>query len=496
MYSESEKDGIFGKFTHNLGTVGLSYLLTLVRGLITIALLTKNLPADDYGLWVLYYRLINIIPLLLTLGLPFGLTRFVAGQVDLAKSRKEFHTVLFFVAGISIVAFPVLFILISQITGTTKEQITINLIFCLIIAIECINLVFLNYIRAKRRFGGFLVIASIQNLSMIGLIWMFATQKKISVANALLSVLISDSLVFFSCATLFFIFIRIARPKTGLIKKYIKFGLPLAPANLSSWVVTSGDRYIIAGILGLTSVGYYAPAYSLASMMFNVLVSPLAIILPPTLSSYYDKGQFKELESYVKRSLQYYHFLAIPGIFGLFVVSRDLLEILTTEEIAENSSHLVPIIALGLYFWGLFIILGHSMILTEATDVNAYVWAFCASLNIVLNLVLVPIVGIEGAAITMVITYGVSVCCVIFYISRAKMHYFYQFSVGFLVRILAASFLMMPVTYLAISLIPKQYSLASETNVMLFIFGCAIVYFCLAFLFLKMNLRRFFPTKA
>jgi O-antigen/teichoic acid export membrane protein len=490
MFSKNSKNRTSYEFIRDFGIVGFSYVLFLVRGLIVIALLTKNLPAEDYGLWVLYYKLTSIIPMVITLGLPFGLTRFLSGKTDREKSRTEFYTVLFVIIVIALSIFPLLFIALSQVASGREDQLEMNLIFCLIIVIESINLAFLNYVRARKRFFGYLLLTGLQNFSIIGLIWAFASQGNISVIIALLSLLIADLVVFVSSGVLFLTIIRIASPRISLIKKYFKLGIPLVPSNMASWVITSGDRYIIAWFLSLTLVGYYSPAHSLASMVFNILISPMGLILPPILSSYYENGQFDDLESYLRQTLQYYHIFAIPTIFGLFFASRDLLEILTTAEIANTSAHIVPISAIGLYFLGLFVILGQSMVLTKATDVTAYMWTSCAAINLVLNLILIPILGIEGAAIVMVITYAIADCCVVLYICRMEMYYFFSLSLGFLAKIALASSLMILIGLLTVPLIPLQESMTMEVKVFIFIADCVIVYFSLLFLLLFLDQRR------
>lgn len=490
MSSKNNENHLFSKFIRDFSIVGFSYILFLVRGLFVIALLTKNLPTEDYGLWVLYYKLTSIIPMLITLGLPFGLTRFLSGETDRKKKHTEFYTVLFVIIVIALSIFPLMLLALSQVASSREDQFEMNLIFCLIILIESINLAFLNYVRARKRFGGYLLLTGIQNICMIGLLWAFASQGNISVIKALLSLLIADLAVFISSGTLFLIIIHIASPRISLVKKYFKLGIPLVPSNMASWVITSGDRYIIAWILGITFVGYYSPAYSLASIAFNILISPLGLLLPPILSSYYENGQFDDLKHYLRQSLQYYHIFAIPTIFGLFVVSRDLLEILTTAEIAKTSAHIVPIIAIGLYFLGLFTILAQSMILTKATDVNAYFWISCAAINLTLNLILIPILGIEGAAIVMVITYIIANCFVILYICRMKMYYFFSISLGFLIKVALASCLMLLIGLLTFPLIPLQESMTMEIKAFIFIAECVIVYFSMLFLLLFFDQRR------
>ena len=52
-------------------------------------------------------------------------------------------------------------------------------------------------------------------------------------------------------------------PKFENMMEFLSFGLPTIPANLSSWLVDSSDRYVIGILLGSAFVGYYSPGYTL-----------------------------------------------------------------------------------------------------------------------------------------------------------------------------------------------------------------------------------------
>ena len=72
-------------FTKRIGLIGITTLLVSLSGLILLPILTKNIPIEDYGIWVQISVTIGLIPAVVTLGLPYIMVRFLAA----AKKREE-----------------------------------------------------------------------------------------------------------------------------------------------------------------------------------------------------------------------------------------------------------------------------------------------------------------------------------------------------------------------------------------------------------------------
>ena len=204
----------------------------------------------------------------------------------------------------------------------------------------------------------------------------------------------------------FFIYsqIGIGKPNLAVLKPYLAYSLPLLPAALSCWVVELSDRYIIAYFLGVASVGIYSPAYSLGYML-RMFMYPIATILHPTIFKLYEDNKIEELKRYLEYSLKIFLMFAIPALFGLTVLSKSILLTLTTSEYA-SAYLVVPIAALGTIFYVCGGTISLILLVLKRTKVMMWVNVAGASINIVLNIVLIPIIGILGAAISTLITFS------------------------------------------------------------------------------------------
>jgi len=138
----------------------------------------------------------------------------------------------------------------------------------------------------------------------------------------------------------------------------------------------------------------------------------------------------------VKYSLRYYLALSIPAVFLLSILSKPILNILTTAEIASNGFLITPLVALGALLFGLYTILSQIIILTKKTKIIGVVWIIAAIINVALNLIAVPFIGIIGAALVTLVTYTVTLAFILVYSSR---YMTLPFDLGFIVKSIFAS---------------------------------------------------------
>jgi len=248
------------------------------------------------------------------------------------------------------------------------------------------------------------------------------------------------------------------------MREFLRFGLPTIPGNFSSWIVSSSDRYLIGYYLGVKYVGYYNPAYSLGSLL-NFIIRPLGFLLPATLSKLYEEGKTEEVRLYLEYLLKYYLIIAIPAVFGLSILAKPMLAILSTQEIAEKSYLVVPIVGVSILLFGVYVILSQIFALKKRTKLVARIWITAAFLNFLLNIIFIPKFGIVGAAITTLIAYAFAVIITSFYSFK-----YFKFGIDF--RFILKSVL----SSVIMSSVLIEWDPIGTLNILLAIVICAMVY--------------------
>lgn len=465
-------------FAKRIGLIGITNLLISLSGIVLLPILTKNLPIEEYGVYVQITVTIGLIPAVAMLGLPYTMVRYLAA----AKSREEIQDGFYSIAGITVLSAGLvsaaLFLFAEPIATALFDGRTAIIEFLApIIFLECLNLLQLNYFRTFlqiRKYSFFLLLKT--SLQMI-LIVIFILGGQ-GLLGAVMGFLITNLILFLVMGFFIVHGIGITIPTFRNLQEYLSFGLPTVPGNLSSWVVNSSDRYIIALFLGAAYVGYYSPGYTLGNIL-TMFIAPLSFILPAILSKLYEENDLQGVQTILQYSLKYFLILAIPSSIGLSVLSKPILSILSTPEIASNGYLITPFTAMSAIFYGIYTILVQILFLEKKTIITAKVWIGAALINFGLNLFAIPFLGIVGAAITTFCAFIFPLGIILYYVKIHSLidifHDFYKT----ILHIFLASLCIIPIVIMI-----KPSGIIPIT---LIIISCSLLYFI--FLYLLQEIR-------
>ena len=128
--------------------------------------------------------------------------------------------------------------------------------------------------------------------------------------------------------------------------------------------------------------------------------------------------------------------LAVPAGFVIVAAREPILTLLTKPIYAERSAYLVPMLVVATILYGVSILVRNIFILAHETTKPMW-WAVAAAcVKIALALILVPRLGIDGAALSTVVAYVFLVTALVALSMRLMP---WRLRQGVLVRILAAA---------------------------------------------------------
>lgn len=382
-----------------MGIVYLFGILSSLSGIFLLPIITKILGVEDYGLYVQFTITISLITGFATLGLPYTTVRFLSGEKNRIKIQGEVWSTIILIF-LSSIIISLLFILFSENLGNALfGGLTILvIILAILIPIECVSGSLMNLLRVFQKIKHYTIFNIIKTYLELGIITtvILLGYGIIEVAISILFVRI----IFLIVITIMMKYlVGFGKPNFSNMKKYLNFGLPTIPSNLAAWINDSSDRYIIAMYLGIAAVGYYNPGYTLGAMIM-MLASPFDFVLVSITAEYYNKGRRDLVQDIFKRAIKYNLLLSIPSFIGLSILSKPILTILSTPEIANQSYIVTPFVGLSMVLSGLgATAIGKSFFLANKNHIAMINWILVAALNIVLCIILIPKMGILGAAI-------------------------------------------------------------------------------------------------
>ena len=392
------------RFIQRIGLVGLTNILISLSSLIFIPIITKSFTTAEYGMWAQVNTTIALVPNIANLGLPYTMVRFLSAEKDKEKIKDSFYPMIS-LTFISTVIICLLFLIFGNPIANALFNGSMQVLYIttLISFFACMNLMLISYFRTfqqMKRYSLFLVLQS-----YIGVfVSIYLTYAGYNIETVVLGLLTGYVAVFIMMAFLIVRYLGIGIGKWSNLKEQLAFALPTIPSNVSSWVVDSSDKYVIGILIGSVAVGCYSPGYALGSILLMFL-SPFAVLLPAVLPEHYEKGNLEEVDKYLSYSMKYYMLLTVPAGVGMSVLSKPLLYIITTPEIALGGYMVTPFVCLGAIFMGMYGITNNILILEKNTMILGKLWIVVAISNIALNLLLVPYLNILGAAIATLLCY-------------------------------------------------------------------------------------------
>ncbi len=402
-----EQNQEYATFGRQVGYVITANIAILLLGFVQLPIITKGLGANLYGTWSLISVTVSLIVPFAMLGFSMSIVRFLAAEKDKNTIREDFFSAcsIVFISGIvfSLLLFFLSDLLAVSIFKDVNSSSYIKLGSVLIL-LNSLYLVLLAFFRMRRKLGLYNILNLSQHGLQVGLI-VVAILLGYRLGGVITSFIISGILVI--VISLFIIFRQTGfqLPRFSHVKSYLKWGIPLTPNAAILWIINVSDRYMVSYFLGVATAGVYSAAYSIGHYA-SFALAPLGIVLYATVSKTYDEGNRDEAGNYLKYSLKYLMMIAIPAAFGLSILAKPLLRILTTPEFVTGST-VVPWVAFGAVLFCFYQICVYIIHLVGKTHITVRLLGISAGLNIGLNLLLIPRMGILGAAIATLIAYGV-----------------------------------------------------------------------------------------
>ena len=194
------------------------------------------------------------------------------------------------------------------------------------------------------------------------------------------------------------------RPDPQLLRRLTRFGLPTMPAELSLYSLNFIDRIIIIRFAGLAEAGLYALAVKFAQVV-NVIVRGFQLAWPPLA---YSIREDDDARRFYALTVTWFTAGCAFVVTGMWLLSRWIVRALAAPEFFD-SYEAIGLITTGVTLYAvsqvLVVILGR----TGRTEFNIPATAAAVAVNVALNLLLVPSMGIVGAGLALVASYVVVV---------------------------------------------------------------------------------------
>ncbi|MCF8241120.1 MAG: oligosaccharide flippase family protein [Melioribacteraceae bacterium] len=389
---------------------GISTIVGRFLGFLLVPFYTNVFPTDEFGIYATVYAYLAFFNILFIYGMDAAFMKY-ASIADEKEKKDIFSTPIIFITFTSILLVGVIYLLkapLQQLMFIPERHSQLLNYVVFIILFDTIALIPFGHLRLQRKAGKFALIKILNIginlvLNVILVLGYNYGIEAIFISNLAAS---AFSLLAVSPDILKYLKFRLRK---DILIKMLQFGIPYLPASLAAMIVQVIDRPILRYLTDESTVGIYQANYKLGIFMM-LFVSMFQYAWQPFFLTNAQEKNAKDI---------------FAKVLTLFTITSSLIWIVLTLFIDDLASiefwngktiigkeflpglSIVPIILLAYIFHGMYVNFQAGIYIEEKTKYFPLVTGAGALVNLLMNFLLIPVIGIYGAAYATLASYVV-----------------------------------------------------------------------------------------
>ena len=384
----------------------------MLLGFVSFPVFTRVFSVADYGTINLITNTVLLLTVLSKFGFQHSVQRYYPeGQSDAGPDAlRRYYSTLFYSTALLALVLSAVFIVslffgVGRLFGVTAGGTL--LLACSLVTIRSLRSMQMNLMQMEhktRLFNGMDILQKALSIAAVCAL-LFFWQK--TVFAFFLGLVVVEGAILLQYLPVLGRrhLISLSMFDLGFLRTAVAFSLPLMAAEISWVVLDSGDRFFIQHYMGAQALGFYAAAYGIAIYLQDVLMAPLQMALFPICMKVWNTEGKKATQDFLARSLDQFVLVAVAVVCVAIVTSRDVIVLLASRKFQEAHT-LLPFLVVGLVLSAVTIYFRPGLMIHKRASKIAVATFYASVLNIALNIVLLPRIGLVGAAIATMVSYG------------------------------------------------------------------------------------------
>ena len=417
------------ELTKDTAIYGLSTIVGRFLGFLLIPFYTNVFTTSEFGIYANVYAYVAFFNIIYIYGMDSAFLKY-SSLAEEEKKKATFSTPFLFVFFTSSILSLILFL--TKDFAVAGMQIPDNFSYLIyyvifILLMDSLALIPFAHLRLQRKASKFALVKILNIIINIALNLILILKYNYGIEAIFISNLAASAFSFIALAPEILKYLELKINKE-ILRKMLKFGIPYLPASMAATVVQVIDRPILKALTNDSTVGIYQANYKLGIFML-LFVSMFQYAWQPFFLNNAKEKNAKELFSKVLTL-----FIMVAGfiwiLISLFIDDLVSIEIAGKTIIGREflgGLEIVPVILLGYIFHGIYVNFTAGIYIEEKTKYFPYITGAGAAVNVIVNLTLIPVLGIMGAAFATLASYLV-MSISLFFVSQKfyKINYNYN----------------------------------------------------------------------
>jgi O-antigen/teichoic acid export membrane protein len=383
--------------------------LGMLSGIISYPILTRVLGAADYGTMSLISPLLLGSVAVAKLGVTSSGVRFFHDLRKEDRLQELVSTCMSFTLGMAVVTTLVQVVTswgLGQAGVVEAELAALLVLTAPLVILRTWTSMGMSFVRAAEWTRAYNVLDVLGRYLSLGMALLFVVVLQGGVRGFFKGLLVAEAVttavILWQVRRL--VPWRLTAPQRALLRQLLLFGLPLVGFELTNILLAFGDRAVVRALVGEEALGHYSAAYNLGDTLQKFLMFPIALSVQPMYMRLWAEEGPEATADFLSKAASFFFLLSIPAVVGVTAVRRPLLLLLAGPEYLDGAD-VLPLSFGGYMLYGGYAVLAAGLFLHKKTARTSVAALVAAGVNLVLNLVLVPRLGILGAAVATAISY-------------------------------------------------------------------------------------------
>ena len=383
----------------NMSWLFVSQIITSICGFIWTILMARYLGVQQYGIFGFAVSLTGILCILFDFGIGIHSVRHIATDYDSAPKYLGNAIPLkglFSIFGFFVILIVLILMKCDELTITVTLLITLEQIIKKFV--ELMTATFQAFEEGK--------LQGISNTLLNVLTFIFiliAIYTDLGLYGISIAYIIANMIALIYCYRI--LTKHLTKPDYEFDKEFCKMvtlaALPFAATAILSSIYYSIDMVMLTNMVGSYATGIYNATYKLIGVL-TLFYGIYSAVIFPVMSKFFKNNESMLLTLYEK-SIKYLLLAIIPIAIATVYYSTDIIHLIYGHQYDASSS------VLSILIWTVCLLFvsgaGNTLLNASYKEVTVTkIYAIAAVFNVALNLILIPYLSYDGAAITTVLS--------------------------------------------------------------------------------------------
>lgn len=366
---------------------------------IMIPLYSYTLTTTEYGKVDFLTTVVSLLLPIFSLDIFDAVFRYALDKDD--NKQETLNTSLLFTLVISLITIPIAIFLQAVIKDYPIIYTDLALVSSMFFSLIS------NYARAVNFIREFAIAGIINSIVMGGLNFILLFFMHLGMNGYLISMAsgMFAALAYLVLACNFWKDFAVTYYKKQKLREMLKYSTPLVPNLLAWWLNSTSDRAFILLFVGASANGIYA----MASKIPNILSTLMTIFLQSWQISVVEEYKNDEGKKFITNVFQVFLTAIFIIALGILMFLKPIFHILVSRSYYIGWK-VAPFLLLSIIYSNIASFLGTIYTATKQTVPIMYTTVIGAIINVIFSVILIPLMGINGAAIANIISFAVVSC--------------------------------------------------------------------------------------